>query len=458
MELDDVGTADDGEALVLGELAPKLRQITSAQISTSCGGRQRTVLVDRYDPVMLVRQAFRYELAPTATQRRALSNHAGAARWAWNWGLAVRRKAWHRRHQSLTAMDLHRLLCRLKRTPHYTWLYEISKCAPQEALRDLDRAYANYWRGRQQGRRVGRPRFKKRGRCPDRFRLTGAIRVEQGMVVLPRIGRVATKEATDKFRGRILSATCRREADRWYVALTVEVLRPDPTGVAGPVVGVDRGISRFAVCSDSTTIQSPRALENGLHRLRRRSRAVTRKQPGSANRRKAVLALARIHRRIRNQRVDALHKATTSLAKAKSVIVVEDLQLAGMVRNRHLARAISDQGWAEFHRQLAYKTSWHGSKLLVAPRFFPSSKTCSRCGLVKVVLPLEVRVFRCEGCGLVIDRDMNAARNLARLGEKELVAASSAETENACGVGSAGLATGLVKLPSAKQERTASDT
>jgi len=162
----------------------------------------------------------------------ALSNHAGAARWAWNWGLAVRRKAWQRRQQPLNAVALHWLLCRLKRTSRYAWLYEVSKCAPQEALRDLDRAYAAYWRGRMQGRRVGRPRFKKRGRCPERFRLTGVIRVEQGIVVLPRIGRVATKEATGKFRGRILSATCRREADRWYVALQVEVTRPDPVGVA----------------------------------------------------------------------------------------------------------------------------------------------------------------------------------------------------------------------------------
>jgi putative transposase len=134
---------------------------------------------------MLVHQAFRYELAPTAAQRAALTNHAGAARWAWNWGLAVRRKAWQRRRQTLNAMDLHRLLNRLKRTPRYRWLYEVSKCAPQEALRDLDRAYANWWRSRKQGRRVGRPRFKKKGRCPERFRLTGAIRVELDAVVLP---------------------------------------------------------------------------------------------------------------------------------------------------------------------------------------------------------------------------------------------------------------------------------
>jgi len=381
----------------------------------------------------------------------------GAARWAWNWGLSVRRKAWRRRGETLGAIELHRLLNRLKKTPRYRWRYEVSKCAPQEALRDLDRAYQAFWRGRAAGRRVGFPRFKKRGRCPDRFRLTGAIRVEQDAVVLPRIGVVATKEPTGKLCGRILSASVRREADRWYVALTVEVERPDPTPVTGPVVGVDRGITTFAVCSDATVIESPRALERNLRRLRRRSRAVSRKQKGSANRAKAALALARLHRRIRNQRIDALHKATTALAKAKSVIVVEDLHVAGLVQNRRLARAIADQGWGEFHRQLGYKTGWYGSRLVVAPRFFPSSKRCSGCGKVRAVLPLEVRVFCCQACGLVLDRDLNAARNLAQLGHGEggWVAGSSPETENACGESSAGQAgNGLVELPSAKQERT----
>ncbi len=408
---------------------------------------------------MLVRQAFRYELVPTPAQRGALANHAGAARWAWNWGLSVRRKAWRRRRETLTAVDLHRLLNRLKRTPRYRWLYEVSKCAPQEALRDLDRAYANFWRGQKTGRRVGFPKVKKRGRCPERFRLTGKIRVEDGAVVLPRIGRVATKEPTGKFRGQILSATCRREADRWYCSLTVEVERADPVPVDGPVVGVDLGVSTFAVCSDGTRIQGPWAHERSLRKLGRRCRAVSRKQRGSANRRKAALGLARLHRKIRNQRLDHLHKATTTLAKAKSVIVVEDLHVAGMIRNRRLARAISDQGWAEFRRQLGYKTTWYGSRLVVAPRFYPSSKRCSGCGRVKEVLPLGVRVFCCQACGLVIDRDLNAARNLAQLGggaggEGGWVAGSSPETENACGAGSAGQAgNGMVELPAVKQER-----
>lgn len=391
-------------------------------------------------PAMLTLQAFRYELAPSAEQSAALTNHAGAARWAWNWGLAVRRKAWQRRRETLGAVELHRLLNRLKRTPRFAWLYEVSKCAPQEALRDLDRAYANYWRGRNRDRRVGLPRFKRRGRCSERFRLTGSIRVEDGAVVLPRIGRLVTKEPTGKFRGRILSATCRREADRWYVAIAVEVERPDPIPLEGSVVGVDRGVVVFAVCSDGTRISSPRALDHSMRMLRHRARAVSRKQAGSANRRKAALALARLHRRIRNQRLDSLHKATTELAKAKSVIVVEDLHVAGMVRNRHLSRAISDQGWAEFHRQLTYKCQWYGSKLLVAPRFYPSSKVCSGCGAAKAELPLSVRTFCCAACGLTIDRDLNAARNLAAIATDEhsittAVAGSSPETENACGGG-----------------------
>ena len=399
---------------------------------------------------MLVRQAFRYELAPTTAQRAALSNHAGAARWAWNWGLSVRRKAFQRRGQTLGGVELHRLLNHLKRTPRYGWLYEVSKCAPQEALRDLDRAYQMFWQGQKAGRRVGLPRWKKRGRCPDRFRLTGTIKVEPDAVVLPRLGRVATKEPTGKFAkwgGRVLSATCRREADRWYCSLTVEVTRPDPAPVVGPVVGVDRGIQTFAVCSDGMSIQNPKALRRNLRTLRRRSRAVSRKQKGSRNQAKATLALARCHRKVRNQRLDALHKATTMLAKAKSVIVVEDLHVAGLVRNRRLARAISDQGWAAFHRQLAYKCDWYGSRLLLAPRFYPSSKRCSACGLVKSSLPLAVRTFICQGCGLVIDRDRNAARNLAQLAHPGAwVAGSSSETSiNACRA---------ARLSAAKQERT----
>jgi putative transposase len=360
---------------------------------------------------MIVNQAFRYELDPNTTSRAALARHAGAARFAYNWGLELCRACLEAKEGLPGGMTLHRLWNRWK-GDNAPWWAEVSKCAPQEALRDLERAFRNFWRGREAGRPVGFPRFRKKGR-DDRFRLTGAVSVLPRAVVLPR---------------GILSATVRREADRWYVSLTVERERPDPALVQGPVVGIDLGLDCFAVLSDGTEVEAPKPLARNLRRLRRRSRAHSRKRRGSANRKKSALALARLHRRIRYQRLDFLHKLTTRLAKTKSAIVVEDLSVAGMIRNRRLARSIADAGWSEFRRMLAYKTTWYGSRLVVGPRFHPSSKTCSVCGFVKPSLSLAERVFRCEACGLTLNRDLNAALNLERL-----VAGSSPETQDACG-------------------------
>ncbi len=370
---------------------------------------------------MIVIQAFRYELDPNAGQRRALAGHAGAARFVFNWGLDVCRARLRAKEPVPGGMELHEMWNAWKHD-NTTWWAQVHRSAPQEALRDLERAFRNFRWGRTSGKRVGFPRFRKKGR-DDRFRITGAVGVLPRSVVLPRLGSIRTKEPTAKFRGRILSATVKREADRWYVSLAVERRRPDPTPVQGPVVGVDLGLDCFAVLSDGTRVQAPKPLARNLRRLRRRSRVHSRKRLGSANRRKSALALARLHRRIRNQRLDFLHKLTTRLAKTKSVIGVENLWVAGMARNRRLARSIADAGWSEFRRMLAYKTIWYGSRLVVGPRFHPSSRICSACGAVKPNLPLAERIFRCEACGLVLDRDLNAARNLARL-----VAGSSPET------------------------------
>ena len=362
---------------------------------------------------MLVHQAYRYELDPNAQQDILLVKHAGTARFAYNWGLALCKTRLEHHEPVPHGAELHRLWNVFK-LENASWWVEVSKCSPQEALRDLDRAFGNFWRCRKAGRPVGFPRFKKKG-VHDGFRLTGSIRVEPRHVILPRLGAIHTKEATVKFRGQILSASVSREADRWYVSLTVEMERSDPVPVEGPVIGIDLGLSSFAVLSDGTALQSPRALERSLRRLRRASRAHSRKQRGSRNRRKSAMRLARLHRRIRNQRRNFLHKVTTELAKTKSVIVIEDLNVQGMIRNRHLARHIADAGWSEFRRMIVYKTVWYGSQLLVAPRFFASSKTCSVCGAVKEHLALSERIYHCDVCGAVLDRDLNAARNLENL-------------------------------------------
>ncbi len=224
-----------------------------------------------------------------------------------------------------------------------------------------------------------------------------------------------------------------RAAGRWFVSFTVEVEREVPAGPSarqcaiGPV-GVDLGVKHLAVLSTGETIPNPKHLAASLRRLRTASRAYSRSKPGSAARRARAARLAKIHAQVANQRRDGLHKLTTRLATAHNVIVVEDLHVAGMVRNRRLARAVSDTGMAEVRRQLAYKTSWYGSALHVADRWYPSSKTCSGCGGRNPSLTLSDRTFTCPSCGLVIDRDLNAAVNL-----RDLVAGSASETVNARG-------------------------
>ena len=394
---------------------------------------------------MTVNQAFRYELDPTVRQQNLLAKAAGTARYAFNWGLNLCKRLLGAGKPVPHAAELHRMWNAEK--PQRSWVYGVSKCCGQEALRDLDRAFGNFWRGRQEGRRVGFPRLRRKHGRRDSFRLTGSIHVHPRSVSLPRIGCVRTKEPTSKFRGRILSATVSREADRWYVSLAVEAGRDDPVPVDGPVVGIDLGLNCFAVLSDGTSIESPKPLAKALRRLQHRQRLHSRKQRGSRNRRKSAAGLARLHRRIRCRRADFLHKTTTDLAKTKSVIVVEDLSVRGMIRNRHLSRSIADAGWSEFRRMLEYKAEWYGSLLVVAPRFYPSTKTCSVCGHVKTKMPLGERVFQCEACGAEIGRDLNAARNLA-----SLVAGSSPETVNACGAEGSGRENGLVKPAAVKQE------
>lgn len=392
---------------------------------------------------MKINQAYRYEIASNNRQAGRLLQHCGVARFAWNWGLAQRIvlfKENEGKDKFTHAIEQHRQLNALKKT-EYPWMYEVSKCAPQEALRDLDKAFANFWRGRKKqkeqrtSRRVGFPKFKKKG-IHDSFRLTGSIHILDNSVVLPRLGKIRTKESTGKFKGRVLSATVSREADRWFVSLAVEREREIPEGTDGGIVGIDLGINSFAVIYDGNStehIYAPKPLAGNLKRLKRLARCHSRKQKGSNNRRKSSLCLARLHGHIKNTRQDFLHKLSTSLAKTKSAIIIEDLNVGGMIRNHHLARSIADCGWGEFQRMLGYKAQWYGSQLVAIDRFAPSSKTCSECGAVNGSLTLSDRRWVCMSCGALHERDENASKNIRHLGLERLNTESSSGI-NACGV------------------------
>jgi putative transposase len=378
---------------------------------------------------MKILRAFKTELDLNNKQRTACARHAGAARFAYNWGLARKQEAFANGEKSPTAIDLHRELNLLKRTELF-WMYKVSKCAPQEALRDLDKAFANFFRRVKEKKagksvKVGFPRFKSKKQGLGGFRLTGAIHVFEKAVQLPRLGLLRLKE-----RGylpvngvHILSATVSEKAGRWFVSLQVEMEVPDPVMEAKPVAGVDLGINRMAQVSDGTYFENPRALKSALTKLKRLHRVVSRRQKGSANRKKAVRQLARAHFRVANLRKDALHQATTFLAtlapparagETKSAIMLEHLNVSGMMKNHHLAQAIADVGLYEFRRQLVYKGQWYGCEVLLADRFFPSTKRCSQCGNEKSI-SLAERVYSCEYCGQVMDRDLNAAINLEQL-------------------------------------------
>lgn len=407
--------------------------------------------------------AVRVALDPTPAQVRALRSHAGAARVAFNWGLArVKANLDQREAEAtygLSGDDL---------TPYVDWSFyglrkawnaakglvapwwaENSKEAYATGLERLARALKNWSasrRGKRKGAKVGFPRFRSKHKAVPSVRFTtGAIRASGAAATLPMLGRIKLHEdVTNRLDGgRVLSATVRFTRGRWFASFTVEqdVQRPRATR-PDDVVGIDLGIKTLAVLSDGTEIPNPRHLGTALRKVRRAARTLARRsgpdrrtgQRPSNRWRRASARLGDVQGRVADQRKDAIHKLTTDIARTYGTVVVEDLNVAGMVKNRHLARHLSDASFAEIRRQLVYKIGWHGGTLIVADRWFASSKTCSGCGAVRAKLTLSERTYACDVCAMVMDRDVNAARNLAQYGQNQLkVAASGAETQNGRG-------------------------
>jgi putative transposase len=396
-------------------------------------------------------QAYRFALDLTRGQERHVLAHAGAARVAHNWALArvtavMDQRAAERTYgvpDELLTPSLSWSLAALRKAWNAAkgdiapWWGEVSKEAFNTGLDALARGLKNWADSRsakRAGRPVGFPRLKSRRRSTPSVRFTtGAIRVEPDRmhVVLPRLGRLKLHESARKLArrrdngmARIMSATVRRDGGRWFVSFTVEVERADRRPARPKsVVGVDVGITNLAVLSTGELVRNPRHLDGAQRRLRALGRALARKlgpdrrtgRRPSHRWQRAANRLGRAHARVANLRRDGLHKLTSRLAAEHATVVVEDLNVSGMLRNRRLARHIADAGFAEIRRQLAYKTQWNGGRLLVADRWYPSSKTCSGCGAAKAKLALSERAYHCQACGLVIDRDRNASLNLAAL-------------------------------------------
>ena len=360
-------------------------------------------------------KTYKTELDPNNVQVTAMRQHCGAARWAYNWGLERIKEAAERGEKWPTAIDLHRQLNAMKGTDALPWGYAVSKCAFQEALRNLDMAVRN-WRDSRSGKRAGRkvsfPRRKTRKRGLGSCRFTGTIRVFDGQVQLPRIGVVRLKEHGYIPAGLYGQATISEQAGHWFVSIACEA-DPVVTVLTEDVVGVDVGIKTLAVCSDGATFANPKALTAKTKQLRRWQRRLSRRKKGSENRAKARIQVAKLHKQVADVRRDAHHKAAKAIVdKRPSVIVIEDLNVKGMFKNRRLARSLSDAAFGQFGRILSDKAEDCGIQIVRAGRFFASSKTCSCCGWKNEGLMLADRTFVCGNCGLTLDRDLNAAVNL----------------------------------------------
>lgn len=420
---------------------------------------------------MLVPQAYRFELAPNDKCRSALASHAGAARFAYNWGLglvvehlAARRvlvvlaiRSGASRGEAEEWADgllgpLPWTLAALRRGWNQAkaevapWWAENSKECYSSGLDSLARgldAWSKFRRGARKGSKVGFPRFKAKHARRSFKVTTGSFgAVDDRHVRLPRIGVIRTKEPTGKLvrlldagTGRVLSATVSESAGRWYVSFGCEIERPCSTEatVRGLAIGVDVGVKALAVLSTGEVVPNPKHLSRYARRMARLQAQCSRRagpakgRPPSKRWARSKARLGRTHAKVAAARLDGLHKLTTALATGHEAVVVEDLNVAGMTASAKgsghwrgkagLNRATLDVAPGELRRQLAYKTNWYGSTLVVADRWYPSSKTCSRCRAVKAKLSLSERTYRCEHCGLVADRDANAAANLASLVE-----------------------------------------
>jgi putative transposase len=296
-------------------------------------------------------------------------------------------------------------------------MYDVSKTASQEAIIDLGTAFRAFF-----AKRAKPPRFKRKDSAPSfcAANEVGSFHTDGKHIKLPVVGWVRMREAV-RFTGPLKRATISLDAGRWYVSLIIETDDIQPVEQPVAVVGVDLGVTALATLSTSEVIEGPKPHAAALKRLRRLNKAQARKRRGSANFRKAKARLAKLHGRIASIRRDALHKLTTGLAKTHRLIGIEDLNVRGMAANRHLARAVMDGGFFEFRRQLDYKARLYGSRIVVASRWYPSSKTCSCCGVVKKTLALAERMFRCDDCGFEAGRDHNAALNLAKLAASSAV-------------------------------------
>lgn len=361
-----------------------------------------------------VKRAYKYRFYPTPEQADQLARTFGCVRYVYNRALAERSRAWTQEQRRVTQAETSRMLTQWKRDPDTAWLAEPSKGPLQATLRHLQDAYSRFW-----NKQTGYPKFKKKGKTRDSatyFRncftyRNGQIKLAKQSEPLDIRWSRPLPEGADPSQVTV----SRDSAGRYHISILVDdtITTHTPTDTT---VGIDAGITTLYTLSTGEKIANPRHEKKDREKLARAQRQLSKKQKGSKNRDKARHKVARIHARIVDRRRDHLHKLSTRLVRENQVIAIEDLSVRNMVKNHSLARAISDASWAQFRTMLEYKAEWHGRDVVAIDRFYPSSKTCSACGMLQDSMPLNIREWTCPGCGGTHDRDVNAAKNILAVG------------------------------------------
>jgi putative transposase len=400
-----------------------------------------------------MRMAYRCRAYPDPEQAGIFARTFGCVRLVWNKTLAERHRAYHEQGLNTSYKQTDAALTAWKKTQELAFLSEVSSVPLQQTLRHQHAAFANFFAGR-----ARYPRFKSRNGRQSAHYTRSAFRMNYGELTVAKttapLAFVWSWPEVDLATLNPTMVVISRDTDgRWYVTFAVDTDDPGPAPQAGHEVGVDLGVKNFAVTSDGERIANPRHLDRKARNLARYQRRMARCQRGSANRRKAKAKVARAHRKVRDARADFLHRTSIRLVRRADVIAIEDLNVCGMVKNRRLAKAISDCGWGEFRRQLEYKCARAGRRLVVIDRWSPSSKTCSACGYLLAELSLSTRHWTCPGCRTRHDRDINAAKNILAAGR---AVARGTAPGDACGAGVRRQGTSLPQS-AAKQETPRSD-
>ncbi|GGU13770.1 transposase [Streptomyces coeruleorubidus] len=365
-------------------------------------------------PTTCVKRAFKYRFYPTDAQAAELSRTFGCVRKVYNLALVARTEAWARQER-VNYNQTSALLTAWKKTEELAYLNDVSSVPLQQCLRHLQTAFTNFF-----GKRAKYPRFKsrKKSRRSAEYTTSG-FRFRDGKLTLAKMTEpldIAWSRPLPQGATPSTVTVSQDAAGRWFVSLLVEDPGVRPLPAADTAIGVDVGLEHLLTLSTGEKITNPRHERRDRARLAKAQRELSRKAKGSNNRAKARRKVAKVHARIADRRRDHLHKLTTRLVRENQTLVIEDLTVRTMVRNRKLARAISDVAWAEFRSLLEYKAAWYGREVIAVDRFFPSSRLCSHCGALQDKMPLHVRTWTCDSCGTTHDRDVNAAKNLLAAG------------------------------------------